>query len=165
MGEVAKRAGVSRQALYLHFADRSALLLEVTRAVDAAARTPDLQRRIDEAATGRTALAEAIAVQAHIKPRLHAVVTALDSLRRRDQGAQQAWEEREHARLARCEQVMHRLADEGELTAEWTPHTAARLMWAMTSQRVWEDLALDQGWSTEEYTAHLNALLTRALLH
>ena len=29
MGEVAARAGVSRQALYLHFADRSALLLEV----------------------------------------------------------------------------------------------------------------------------------------
>lgn len=164
MGEVARRAGVSRQALYLHFADRSALLLEVTRAVDAAERTPEEQRRVDEAPTGTAALAEAIALQARLKPRLHAVVAALDALRRSDKAAQAAWEEREHARLGRCQQVLGRLADDGALAPEWTEDGAARLMWAMTSQRVWEDLVLDQGWTTEQYTTHLTDLLTRALL-
>jgi len=40
MGAVARFAGVSRQALYLHFDDRAGLLLEVTRAADVQARTP-----------------------------------------------------------------------------------------------------------------------------
>jgi hypothetical protein len=37
-------------------------------------------------------------------------------------------------------------------------------MWAVTSQRVWEDLVLDQGWSTQRYTRHLTRLLERTLL-
>ncbi|MFC6081691.1 TetR/AcrR family transcriptional regulator [Sphaerisporangium aureirubrum] len=164
MAEVAKRAGTSRQALYLHFADRTALFLEVTRDADATARTPAEQRRVDEAPTARDALAEAVALQCRLKPRLHAVATALDTLRRADDAAGAAWEEREQARLTRCEHVTRRLAEEDALSAEWTPATAARLMWALTSQRVWEDLVLGQGWSADQYTRHVTDLLERALL-
>lgn len=42
--------------------------------------------------------------------------------------------------------------------------TAARLLWAVTSQRVWDDLAVDQGWSTSQYRTHLTAMLEAALL-
>jgi AcrR family transcriptional regulator len=164
MGDVARRAGVSRQALYLHFDDRAALLLELTRAVDAAERTPDEQRLVDEAPTGRTALAEAVALQARLKPKLHGVATALDALRRTDTDADAAWREREQARLQRCAQVLHRLAAEDELAPGWNVEDASRLMWAVTSQRVWEDLVLDQGWSAGRYTGHLTRLLERALL-
>src|SRR5215469_13911536 len=120
MGQIARRAGVSRQALYLHFADRAALLLEVTRAADAAARTPAEQRLVDGAPTGRAGLAEAIALQARLKPKLNAVATALDALRRADAHAQAAWQEREHARLGRCAQVVDRLAAEDDLASGWT---------------------------------------------
>src|SRR5689334_17829755 len=105
MGEVAKKARVSRQALYLHFADRTSLLLEVSRLADSTARTPARQRRIDQAPTAREAFREAIALQAFLKPRLKGVATALDVLRRSDPAADAAWREREHARLQRCEQV------------------------------------------------------------
>jgi AcrR family transcriptional regulator len=164
MGQIASRAGVSRQALYLHFADRAALLLELTRAVDVTARTADEQRLVDEAPTGRAALAEAIALQARLKPKLHGVATALDTLRRTDPDAQAAWEERDHARLGRCAQVVDRLAAEGELAPGWAAGDAARLMWALTSQRVWEDLVIDQGWPSDRYTSHLTRLLEQALL-
>lgn len=164
MGEVAERAGVSRQALYLHFADRTSLFLEVSRLADSAARTPERQRRVDDAPTGRAALREAIALQAWLKPRLKGVATALDVLRRSDPGADAAWKEREHARLERCEQVVRRLDAEGQLAPGWDVATAARCFWAVTSQRVWDDLVMDQGWSTAEYRNHLTALLESALL-
>lgn len=163
MGQIASRAGVSRQALYLHFADRAALLLEVTRAADAAARTPEEQRLVDDAPTGRAAMAEAVALQARLKPKLHAVATALDTLRRGDPDAQAAWQERDHARLGRCTQVVERLAAEGDLASCWTVADAARLMWAVTSQRVWEDLVLDQDWDANRYASSLTQLLERAL--
>lgn len=164
MGEVAKLAGVSRQAVYLHFADRTTLFLEVSRLADSTARTPTRQRRIDEAPTARDAFREAIALQAFLKPRLKGVATALDVLRRSDPAADAAWKEREHARLQRCEQVVQRLHDDGELASSWEVPTAARCFWAVTSQRVWDDLVMDQGWSTAQYRNHITALLEDALL-
>ncbi len=164
MGDVADRAGVSRQALYMHFADRTELLVEVARYADATARTPTRQRRVDQASTGRDALREAIALQAYLKPRLQGVATAIDMLRRTDPAADAAWKEREHARLDRCEQVIRRLHDEGDLALGWDVAGAARCLWAVTSQRVWDDLVIDQCWSTARYRRHLTALLEAALL-
>lgn len=164
MGEVAQHAGVSRQALYLHFADRTALFLEVSRVADATLRTPVRQRRVDEAPTARDALREAVALQAWLKPRLKGVATALDVLRRSDPAADAAWKEREHARLDRCEQVVRRLRHEGELLPHWSVPTATRCLWAVTSQRVWDDLVMDQGWSSERYRRHITALLETGLL-
>jgi AcrR family transcriptional regulator len=164
MSEVAKQAGVSRQALYLHFADRTSLFLEVSRLADSTARTPARQRRIDEAPTGRDAFREAIALQAFLKPRLKGVATALDVLRRSDPAADAAWKEREHARLRRCEQVVQRLHDDGELESGWDVPTAASCFWAMTSQRVWDDLVMDQHWSTAHYRNCITAVLEAALL-
>jgi AcrR family transcriptional regulator len=164
MGDVARRAGVSRQALYLHFADRTALFLEVSRSADASLRTPARQRRVDEARTAREALREAVALQAWLKPRLKGVATALDVLRRSDAAADAAWREREHARLERCEEVVRRLQLEGELLPRWDVATAARCFWAVTSQRVWDDLVMDQGWSSERYRKHITALLEAGLL-
>jgi AcrR family transcriptional regulator len=164
MGQIARYARVSRQALYLHFADRASLLVEVSRMADAAARTPERQRRVDEASTAREAFREAIALQAVLKPELRGIATALDVLRRTDPAADAAWKEREHARLRRCEHVVTRLRAEGELASAWDPRTAARLLWAATSQRVWDDLVVDQGWSTGQYRSHLTAMLESALL-
>ena len=165
MGQIAERAGVSRQALYLHFADRASLFLEIGRMVDAMERTPERQRRVDEAATARQALREAIALQAYLKPKLQGLATAIDVLRRTDPAADAAWKEREHARLQRCEELVRRLASEGDLSAGWDAHGAARCLWAVTSQRVWDDLVVDQGWSTDEYCSHLTRLLEAALLN
>jgi AcrR family transcriptional regulator len=164
MAAVATRAGVSRQALYLHFADRTSLFLEVSRVLDASLRTPARQRRVDEAPTARAALREAVALQAWLKPRLKGVANALDVLSRSDPAADAAWKEREHARLARCEKVVRRLQAEGDLTPDWDVPSAARCLWAVTSQRVWDDLAIDQGWSTMQYRKRLTALLEAALL-
>jgi AcrR family transcriptional regulator len=164
MGDVARQAGVSRQALYLHFADRASLLLEVSRLVDSTLRTPTRQRRVDEAPTARDALREAVALQAWLKPRLHGVASALDILRRTDPAARTAWQEREHARLDRCQQVIQRLHDEGDLADSWDIPSATRCFWAITSQRVWDDLVNDQGWSTTRYRTHITRLLETGLL-
>lgn len=164
MGQIARHAGLSRQALYLHFADRTSLFAEVSRMADAAARTPERQRQVDQAPTAREALREAIALQAMLKPELRGIATALDVLRRTDPAAGAAWKEREHARLQRCETVVTRLAAEADLADVWDVPTAARLLWAATSQRVWDDLVVDQGWSIGQYRTHLTTMLESALL-
>jgi AcrR family transcriptional regulator len=158
--EVADRAGLSRQAIYLHFDDLTDLLLELSREADTGTRTDELQATIDQAPTAREALGSAVAVQAHIKPRLHALITALDILRRSDPAAQAAYAEREAARYRRVVDVVQRLNHEGQLAAEWDVESAAKLAWAMMSQRVWEDLGRPPG---KAYADQLTRFLERAL--
>ena len=154
---------MSRQALYLHFSDRTELFLETSRHVDTTLRGPR-QLRVDDAPTARDALREAIALQAWLKPRLRGVATAIDVLRRTDPAAAATWHEREHARLDRCERVIRRLQEEGMLAEQWDVPAAARCFWAVTSQRVWDDLVVDQGLTSEEYRTHLTTMLEAALL-
>jgi AcrR family transcriptional regulator len=164
MADIASRAGVSRQALYLHFADRTALLVEASRAADAANRTPRRQARVDQAPSARDALRETVALQAYLKPRLHAMTVSLDVLRRSDDAAEAAWQERDQARLSRCRQVAQRLDDEGELSAAVSVDEAAALIWVTTSPGVWEDLTVNLRWSTTSYTDRITRFLEAALL-
>jgi AcrR family transcriptional regulator len=164
MGEVAQRAGLSRQALYLHFADRTALLLAASRQADEDNRTPARQRRVDEAPTARDALREAVRLQAFLKPRLHGMTMALGALRRTDPDAEAAWQERDQARLERCRQVAQRLHDEGDLRGDCTIEVAAALLWGVTSPAVWEDLVLNLRWSNAKYVKHVISVLEQGLL-
>lgn len=164
MGEVARRAGLSRQALYLHFADRTTLLLEASRQADADNRTPARQRRVDEAATARDALREVVRLQAYLKPRLHGMTTALGILRRTDPDAEAAWLERDQARLGRCRELALRLQDEGDLRSDFTVDAAAGLVWGLTSPAVWEDLVLNLRWSNAQYVRYVTAVLETGLL-
>ncbi len=164
MSQVATRAGVSRQALYLHFADRTTLLLEASRLADRKYRTPDRQRRIDEAPSGREALRKAVALQAHIKPLLLPMIIALGVLRRSDAAAEIAWQERDQARLERCRQVADRLENESLLRPGLSTDAAAAMIWVATSSAAWEDLVLSCGWTAQRWTDETVALLEAGLL-
>jgi AcrR family transcriptional regulator len=164
MGDVAQRAGLSRQALYLHFADRATLLVEASRQADADNRTPARQRRVDAAPTAREALRAAVRLQAYLKPRLHGMTTALGVLRRTDPAAESAWQERDQARLDRCRHLARRLHKDGELRRDCTVEQAAALLWCLMSPAVWEDLVLNLGWSNSQYIGHVVSVLEGGLL-
>lgn len=164
MGAIADAAGVTRQLLYLHFTNRAQLLLEVSRTADASARTPERQARIDSASDAVSALREAVRLQGHIKPRIHAVARAVDRLRATDPDAADVWHEREDSRLERCRRVVRRLADEGLLRDGWSVNAGAELLWSTTSLRAWEELVADRGWSTRTWVRRTTELLERTLV-
>ena len=164
MAEIADAAGVTRQLLYVHFENRTALLVELSRRLDADARTPALQATIDEAPTSRDALRAAVRVQAAIKPMIHGLATSLELLRQTDDAAAAACEEREAARLRRCRAVIDRVADEGHLAAGWSRAAAAELFWSLTSLRSWEDLVQRRRWSSSTWVKRTTATLEAVLL-
>ena len=164
MGQIAEAGGVTRQLLYFHFDNRADLLLELSRRIDAQARSPARQARIDDAPDAVTALREAVALQGHIKPKIHAVARVIDRLRQTDEDAAKVWGEREDARLGRCKDVVRRLIVEGVLAKGWDLPTAANLMCAVTSMRSWEELVVERGWSTRSWVRHTTRLLECAFV-
>ena len=66
--QIAKAAGVSRQAVYLHFADRADLYLALVRHVDESRDLAGALRRIEQAPTGVGALLEAVAISSADEP-------------------------------------------------------------------------------------------------
>jgi len=163
MGEIARAAGLSRQAVYLHFADRADLLLAVVRYSDQKRGLEAEIRKIVEASDGLAALRAMASLQARTNPSIWAVARALDAVRRLDPAAERSWQDRLRHRLQGCRAIVERLRREGLLRPGLGAAAAADLLWTATSLRTWEDLVLQRGWSAGQYEERIYQLLLRSL--
>ena len=164
MAQIAKAARLSRQAVYLHFADRAELMAALVRHVHESLGLPAaIQRMMTDARTGIGLIEADVSMQARFNPGVWAVARAVDAVRRTDAAAARAWQERLDSRLDRCRAIVARLKAEGTLRPELDPSIAADLLWTMTSLRMWEDLVLEREWTPEQYQEYVTKVLIGAL--
>lgn len=159
MGAVAERAGVSRRAVYLHFASRTALLSAVYRsAAEAEGLTASFQRvwRQPDASSALTAWARHVG---HDRPDIVAACVP-------------PAEGEPHCRPSddvpgmdgydACRRLATWLHREGRLASPWTVATAADMIWALSSLN--PRLLRERGWSRERHAELLGALLRRTFV-
>ena len=164
MAAIAKAAGLSRQALYLTFADKADLFVAMVRYVDQQRGIVGEIAKVRNAATGVDMLLGNIELQVRFNPGLKPIADAFDLLRSQDPAAEQAWQDRLQDRLQGCRATVARLVAEGRLRPGLDPEVAADLMWTMLSLRTWDDLVVRRGWSAEAYRARMTDLLLTALV-
>jgi AcrR family transcriptional regulator len=162
--DVARQAGVSRQAVYLHFGSRAGLLLGLVAHVDETGPLPALAAGVTQAPSGLAALDALVELQGDYWPVIYRIARPFDEARRADPAIAEAWDDRMERRRGGCRGVVERLRDEGELSPDWALDDAADVLWAVTSMRTWEDLVIDSGWSRERYVAGITTTARRALL-
>lgn len=163
MANVGRAAGVSRQAVYLNFADRADLMLALVRYADERRGLEGEIHKIRTAPSGLAAVRELVALQARTNPEIWAIARALDAVRRSDAEVEKSWQDRLNHRLQGCRQIVTRLANDGVLRKELKPSTAADILWSVTSLRAWEDLVLQRGWTPVQYEKRVYELLRIAL--
>jgi AcrR family transcriptional regulator len=157
MAAVAARAGISRQAVYLHFRSRSDL---VTALFGHMAQQEGLQQSLDpvhNAPDAVTALREWARHLATYHPRLMGVDRAIDRVRHADADAARYRETINTKQMANCRALAQRLADEQRLAEPWTVDTAADMLWALIATDLFERL-LTRGWTAEVTTEHLRGM-------
>jgi AcrR family transcriptional regulator len=159
LGEIARAARLSRQAVYLHFSDRADLLIALVRYVDDERGLAEKLRNITEAPSGLAAMREMVALQASDNPALWPMVRVFDADRHRDPAVERSWQDRLEHRLGGCRAIVARLRAEKALRPGLSPAAAADLLWTITSLRMWGDLVVERGWSAERYQEHVNRLL------
>jgi AcrR family transcriptional regulator len=163
MARIARAARVSRQGMYLHFADRADLMLAVVRHADEKRGLAAEIRKVSEAPTGVAAMCEMVSVQARMNPGIWAIARAVDAVRRTDAAAERSWQDRLSHRLQGCRQIVARMHQEGVLRPGISQETATDLLWSITSLRTWEDLVLERGWTAAQYEEGVTQLLRDAL--
>ena len=164
MAEIANAAHVSRQAVYLNFADRGELLLALVRHVDQKRGLEREVQKIAAAPSGLAALRAMVSLQARMNPGVWAIARAMDAVRRTDEAVERSWQDRLAQRLEGCRAIVAQLAREGLLREGLPANAAADILWTVTSLRMWEDLVLQRRWTAAQYAERITRLLQEALL-
>ena len=161
MTDIAKQAGISRQALYLHFATRAELLIATTYYLDEA---KGVEQRL---APSRTAQSGIERLDAFIEawgtyvPEIHGIAKALLAMRDTDEAAAEAWDERMRDMRQGCEAAIDALNSDHMLSPDHSPDQATDILWTMLSVRNWEQLTIQCGWPQERYIETLKLLARR----
>lgn len=164
MSDIAKAAGISRQALYLHFPTRAELLVAATRHIDSI-KDVDARLAASRAATsGRERLPSFIRAWGGYIPEIHGMSVALRAMRDTDAEAAAAWDDRMQAVRQGCAAAVQALAKDGMLRPDLKEGVATDLLWALLSVENWEHLVRDCGWSQEAYESQMERLVEATLL-
>lgn len=159
MAAVAARAGVSRRAVYLHFASRAAMVDALFQHIAETEGLGDSTRRVWEAPDAAAALDEWARHLARYHTRLLSVTRAIERVRRVDGDAARHRERVVRAQLANCRELAVWLDREDRLAPPWTVDTATDMLWALISTDMIEGLIIDRRWSRRRLAVHLAVVL------
>lgn len=164
MTDIAKRAGITRQALYLHFATRAELLIATTHYLD---QIKGSDARLEPSRTAQSGIAR---LDAYIEawseyiPEIYPIGKALMAMKDTDAAAANAWDDRMQAMREGCAAAILALERDGNLSPDHSAEDAIDILWTMLSVRNWEQFTLECGWSREKYGKTLKSLARRVFV-
>lgn len=163
MSDIARLAGVSRQALYLHFENRSALLIATARYID---EIEDVDARLAAsraATTGRERLDLYIEAWGNYIPVIHPLARVLLTAAETDAAAAQAWADRMEAVRHGCAAAVAALRKDGDLAEDLDEPGATVQLCVVLAYRTWEQLRFEAGLDQADYLATVRRMAHRVL--
>ncbi|MEO1101148.1 MAG: TetR/AcrR family transcriptional regulator [Pseudomonadota bacterium] len=164
MSDIAKAAGISRQAVYLHFPARADLLVAATRYIDEVTEADVRLAPSRAAKTGRERLPAYIEAWSNHIPEIHGVAKALIAMQETDEAARVAWADRLAAIRHGFEAAVRALKLDGDLTLDYSETEAVDLLLTLISVETWESLTVQCGWTQERFIASMQALAAQTLI-
>jgi len=164
MNDIAKAAGVSRQAIYLHFKSQADLMIATVQFGDQLQNAATLAEPWRQAA-GADKLDTWIEFWGNYVPKIFGVAKALMVARETDEAAAAAWDDRMANVRKSCRKTIQELSSNDLLAEEWNVKSASELLWTMLSIPTWEQLTVSCGWSTKQYVARMKTLARRTFLN
>lgn len=164
MQDIAAAAGLTRQAVYVHFRSRGGLLVALVRRADERADIHARFRAALDAGDPRRRLDAFLRVWFDFVPTIHPVASSLMRARADDPEAAAAWHDRMSALRRGFGVLTTSLRRDGVLGPSWTAPAAADFLWAGSSVQAWELLAVDRRWGPARTSAVLRRTLAAAVL-
>ena len=152
LGAVAKSAGVSRQAIYLHFPSKAELLTALHLHIFATDVLPAVERHpITGAMTALDALDATIAVDVEVASTVWRIHEALTTARRQHPEVERTLRPREQERYGELLDLGRRLEREGALPPNMGAGLVADMLWGLVNIGTYRNLVIERGWSLDQY--------------
>jgi AcrR family transcriptional regulator len=149
---VAKRAGVSRQAIYLHFPSKVELLTALHLHIFATDVVPVLERHpITDAMTALDALDAMIAVDVEVIATVWRIHDVLAMARWKHPEVEETLRPREADRYGELLDRGCQLEREGALPPTIGAGTFADMLWGLINVGTYRSLVIERGWSLDQY--------------
>lgn len=163
MSDIAKAAGISRQAVYLHFPTRSELLIATTRYLDDL-NNVDGQFEAIQANSGAEWLDAYITLWGTHIQHVHGVAKALIAMKDTDKAANDAWNERMQAVRNGCAGVISAIENDGTLSNDYNVEQAIDVLWTLLSIANWEQYRFECGWTQDQYVSEMKQMARKILI-
>ncbi len=164
LGDVANRAAVSRQAVYLHFGDRTAMLVALVNHMDESLDLDESLAAVHAATDGVALVEAAMRLNTIFWGQVFPVAQLLEAAQHDDVELGAAWRDRMQFRQATFRAMIEILHERNELAEVWTVDDAAASLYAVAHFDTWRELVKELGWSDDRYVQSMARLLSRALL-
>ena len=164
MGDIAKTAGISRQAVYLHYASRTDLMIATMNYVDEVKGLDERLNQFNSAKTGIELLVTCVEVWGNYIPEIYGMAKAMLMMRDTDEAMAAAWNNGMGCLREVCQTTIDTLERERKLAAEWSAKEAVDMLMTMISITHWEQLTVEYNWPQELYISRMKALLTRTFV-
>lgn len=164
MSDIARAAGISRQALYLHFETRADLLIATTLYLDEINDSDALLAESRAAESGALRLDAYIEAWGGYIPKVYRVAKPIMMMAETDEAARAAWDGRMDAMRHGCAAAVEALARDGRLRSEFDVATATDILWTQLSIQNWEALTQGRGWSQDAYIERQKLIARRLLV-
>ncbi|MCW3003789.1 MAG: hypothetical protein JWQ20_3087 [Conexibacter sp.] len=152
LGAVAKKAGVSRQAIYLHFPSKAELLTALHLHIFATDVVPALERHpITDAVSALDALDAMIAVDVEVTSKVWRIHEALQVARRQHPEVEETLRPREEERYGELLDRGRRLKRERALPPNIRAGTFADMLWGLLNVGTYRALVIERDWSLDQY--------------
>jgi AcrR family transcriptional regulator len=163
LADVGARAGVSRQAVYLHFSNRATLLVAMARRFD---KTSGFRDRLTVARAEPPVEAFKAILQAWFAylPTILSVALALEAANLLAGDGAEAYRDRMHDWWSGIRAAVGRLDDAGALVPSWSPDEAADWAWTSVHPGTYHHLTTERGWSHDAVVDQITGHLCRELL-
>lgn len=164
LADVAEHASVSRQAIYLHFGDRSGLLVALVQHMDDTLDLDESLAAVHAASDGASLLEAALRLNTTFWRQVLPVAQVLEAAQHTDGALGKAWRDRMGFRQTTFRGIVEALHSMGELDGDWSIEDAAATVYAVAHFDTWRELTIELGWSDDRYVESLSRLLRRALV-
>jgi len=164
MSDIAKAVGISRQAVYLHFSNRTELMIATTHYVDEVKGLQERLSQLQTATNGIDLLNKCVDVWGNYIPEIFGIAKALLTTRETDEAADAAWNDVMGCLKDACQEIVNYLEEENTLAAGWSKNDAVEMLWTQLSIQNWEILIRDSDWTTDQYIAAMKRLLIRTFI-
>jgi AcrR family transcriptional regulator len=164
IADVAAKAGVSRQAVYLHFGDRASLFVALGDHIDVSFGRDELRKHVFGAPTGVESLRRWVHTMSWYTAKIDSVSRLLELGADSDEALGAVWKDRMTGRRGHVLRIAERIEADGRLADGWTVEAAADLIFTVTLPGPWRVMTSVLGWSEKHYAEEITELLERSLL-